>query len=147
MHEANGLGPPPNGTALRGTILIVDDAPTSATALELACSGIRGVDVRAARSALEALRILQRQENGPVCAVITDVRMPGMDGFQLVEFLRSDSRYAAIPVVVVTADTDPDTPRRMARLGANACFAKPFSPGAVRRTLERLLNEQETPHG
>jgi two-component system chemotaxis response regulator CheY len=126
-----------------GTILIVDDTPTSATALELACAGIRGVHVRTVSSALEAVRILQR-EDGPVCAVITDLRMPVMDGFQLVEFMRAHSRHAATPVVVVTADTDPDTPERMARLGADAYFAKPFSPGAVRQTVERLLHANQT---
>jgi CheY-like chemotaxis protein len=40
---------------------------------------------------------------------------------------------------VVTADADPETPERASRLGANAFFGKPFSPRAVRRTLEDLL--------
>ena len=43
-------------------------------------------------------------------------------------------------MIVVTADTDPDTPARTALLGANAYFSKPFSPRAVRETLERLLH-------
>lgn len=123
------------------TVLIVDDTPTSATALELAFAGIPGLDVRAVSSAREAVRLL---EDGSICAVITDVRMPGMDGFQLVQFIRAHARHAATPVIVVTADTDPETPDRMARLGANAYFGKPFSPGAVRQALERLLHENHT---
>ncbi len=146
MEHANGFGPAlPDGTAPPGLVLIVDDNPTSATTLELACSGIRGVEARAVASALEAVRLL-KQENGYVSAVVTDVRMPFMDGFQLLEFIRAHPRYSAMPVVVVSADTDPRTPELMSRLGANAFFSKPFSPAAVRRTLERLLHEKQTPN-
>ena len=123
-------------------ILIVDDSETSAMALELACAGIAGAEARSVNSARQAVQIMDRMD-GTVCAVVTDLRMPDMDGFQLLEFIRAHFRYAATPVVVVTADTDPDTPGRMARLGANACFAKPFSPGAIRATLERLLHENQ----
>ncbi len=126
------------------TVLIVDDAPASATALELACEGLAGVDVNVVASAPEAVRLLEREDDA-VCAVITDVRMPGMDGFQLVKYLRGHVRHAGTPVIVVTGDTDPDTPERMARLGADAFFSKPFSPGAVRQALERLLHEKHTP--
>ncbi len=131
MHDANGSGPRP-------LVLIVDDAQTSAIALELACSDISGVDVQAVYSAVDAVRILQ-DENSRVCAVVTDIRMPVMDGFQLIEFIRAHPRNAALPIIVVTADTEPETPSRARLLGADACFPKPFSPGAVRQTLERLL--------
>ena len=127
-----------------GIVLIVDDAPASATALELACEGLAGIDVNVVASAPEAVRLLEREDR-EVCAVITDVRMPDMDGFQLVTYLRGHVRHSHTPVIVVTGDTDPETPERMARLGANAFFSKPFSPGAVRQTLERLLHEKHTP--
>jgi DNA-binding response OmpR family regulator len=42
--------------------------------------------------------------------------------------------------MVVSADTDPRTPAHALGLGANAYFAKPFSPGAVRRKLEELIH-------
>lgn len=140
MHDANGCGaaPPESGASL-GTILIVDDMETSAATLELACASIPGVNVSAVSSALEAVRILRDQDT-PICAVVTDLRMPVMDGFELIQFIRAHGRHARTPIIVVTADTDPDTPERTSRLGANACFSKPFSPGAVRQTLERLLH-------
>jgi len=144
MQDANSFGQAhSDGSAPLGIILIVDDDQTSATALDLACAGIPGTDVRTAFSALEAVRILQDRD-APVRAVVTDIRMPILDGFQLIEFIRAHSRHAATPIIVVTADTDPETPGRISRLGGNACFSKPFSPGAVRRTVERLLHANRT---
>ncbi len=46
-----------------------------------------------------------------------------------------------MPILVISGDPNPDTPQRALRAGANAFFAKPFSPAAVRRMLEELLNE------
>ncbi|MGE5645928.1 MAG: response regulator [Acidobacteriota bacterium] len=123
---------------MKPLVLIVDDAPTSAIALELACSGIPGVDVTAVCSALDAVRILQAADSR-VCAVVTDLKMPVMDGFELIEFIRARPANAGLPIVVVTADSEPETSGRVKALGANAVFPKPFSPGAVRETLERLL--------
>jgi len=66
--------------------------------------------------------------------------MPGMDGFALIRHIRSDRAHFAIPIIVVTGDSDPETPERTLQLGANAFFAKPFSPVAIRNVLEKLLN-------
>jgi CheY-like chemotaxis protein len=123
-----------------GTVLIVDDTEASAAALELACAAIPGISVSTVSSALEAVRILREQDR-PVRAVLTDIQMPHMNGFDLIRFIRADQRLAKTPIIVVTADTDPSTPELTALLGANAYFSKPFSPRAVRETLERLLYE------
>ena len=129
----------PNSQVAMRTVLIVDDTEASAAALEIACATIPGIAVSTVPSALHAVRIL-RDRGASVQAVLTDIRMPAMTGFDLIRFMRADPRLAAIPVIVVTADTDPDTPTLTALLGANAYFSKPFSPRAIRETLERLLN-------
>jgi len=120
-------------------VLIVEDSENSADMLELALSDIPGVSVRLASSALEALRILDT--DGPaVQAVVTDLNMPRMDGFELIRRIRANARLCATPIIVVSADTDPATPQRIAQLGVDAFFAKPFSPAQVRRKLEQLLD-------
>jgi CheY-like chemotaxis protein len=124
-----------------GTVLIVDDTQTGVIALELACGSIPGITVRAVHSALDAVKLIEA--GGPLCAMITDIRMPVMDGFELIRHVRGDARYGRTPIIVITGDTDPDTPGRAARLGADAFFSKPFSPAAVRRTLERLLEANQ----
>ena len=127
----------PNGSSK--AVLIVEDSENSASTLEIALLAIPGLSVMLAPTAMEALRILRR-EGQPVSAVVTDLNMPRMDGFELIQRIRADSRLASTPIIVVSADTDPSTPRRVAELGACAFFPKPYSPAEVRRKLEQLLN-------
>ena len=88
---------------------------------------------------MEAWRILSGQGSS-IRAIVTDLNMPRMDGFELIRRVRSDGRLPGTPIVVVSADTDPATPRRIAQMGVDAYFAKPFSPAEVRRKLEQILN-------
>ena len=120
-------------------VLIVEDSENSAAMLEIALSDIPGISVRLVTSAQEALRVLGG--DGPAFqAIVTDLNMPRMDGFELIRRIRGDRRISATPIIVVSADTDPDTPERIARLGVSAYFPKPFSPAQVRRKVEQLLD-------
>ena len=118
-------------------VLVVEDAEDCSATLDIALHSIAGISVRFAATAEEALHIIERAN---VSAVITDLHLPAMDGFELVSRIRRQSRYAAIPIVVISGDADPDTPRRALSLGANAFFPKPYSPGAVRQKLEELIH-------
>ncbi len=120
-------------------VLVVEDSENSAAMLEIALSCIPEVTVVMAPSALEAWRILNG--GGPsIRAIVTDLNMPRLDGFELIRRVRADGRLAGTPIMVISADTDPSTPRRIAQLGVSAFFAKPFSPAEVRRKLEQILN-------
>jgi CheY-like chemotaxis protein len=120
-------------------VLIVEDSENSATILEITFLGIPGLAVLLASSAPEALRILNGGATR-VHAIVTDLNMPRMDGFELIRRVRQDRRLSGTPIIVVSADTDPATPDRIAELGVDAFFAKPFSPAQVRRKLEQLLD-------
>ena len=120
-------------------VLIVEDSESNAVMLEIAFLGIPGVSVRMAPTAAEALRILDGG-SGTVWAMVTDLNMPRMDGYELIRRVRADQRLSGMPIIVVSADTDPATPQRVAALGVEAFFLKPFSPALVRRKLEQLLD-------
>ena len=120
------------------TVLIVEDAESCATTLEIALLAIPHIDVRVAPTARQALEMLAA--GGGICAVVTDLHLPSMDGFELIERVRSDLRTARLPIVVISGDSDPRTPERIYRLGANAYFGKPYSPAQVRQKLEQLLD-------
>jgi len=121
------------------TVLIVEDSENSRAMLEMAFLGVPGVSVRMASSAVEALRILHGTSD-EIRAIVTDLNMPRMDGFEMIRRIREDRELAGTPIIVVSADTDPATPERVAQLGVSAFFSKPFSPAKVRRKLEQILD-------
>jgi CheY-like chemotaxis protein len=122
------------------TVLIVEDAENCATTLEIALLAIPHIRVRVTATAQQALDLLT-SDGASIGALVTDLNLPSMDGFELIERVRSDSRTAGLPIVVVSGDNDPRTPERLLRLGADAYFGKPYSPAQVRQKLEQLLDE------
>ena len=126
------------------TVLIVDDVESCATTLEIALLAIPHINVRVATTARQALDMLVSAD-GDICAMVTDLHLPAMDGFELIERVRLDGRNARLPIVVISGDSDPHTPERIYRLGADAYFGKPYSPAQVRQKVEQLLDANTSP--
>jgi len=120
------------------TVLVVEDDENVAP-LEVALANMDGLCVLVLQNGREAADLLRRNSLDLV-AVITDLQLPYVDGFELIKIIRSQARYSALPIVVLSGDSHPDTPERLRLLGANAFFSKPYSPSDVRHTLEDLLN-------
>ncbi len=118
------------------TVLIVEDSDDCAETLELALHGLEDVKVEVVRSAEEAIECLSTLN---LAALITDFHLPGMDGLKLLSVLQNRNNGHYTPVLVISGDSDPRTPARVLEAGAQAFFAKPYSPAAVRRKLEELL--------
>ena len=138
MAENETMSPPSHSDP-GCSVLIVEDSENNAATMEMALLGIPGLSVLRAPSGLEALRILS-QPDSRIDAIITDLNMPRMDGFELIRRVREDDRMPNVPIIVVSADTDPGTPERIAHMKVNAFFAKPYSPAQVRQKLEQLLH-------
>jgi CheY-like chemotaxis protein len=126
-----------------GAILVVEDSESCATTLELALSNVQGLNVILAGTAVEALRML-RATAPVVRAVVTDLHMPRMSGFELIESIRRGDRQPGMPIIVVSGDSDPRAPERARAAGADAYFSKPFSPARLKQKLEQLLNANGT---
>ena len=120
------------------TILIVEDDAECRKILEISLSRIAGVIVRAVATAEDALHHVV---SGKICALVTDLGLPRMSGFELIEFVRSQSRCSNVPVLVVSANSGQETRARVTALGADAFFAKPFFPSEVRRELLSLIGD------
>lgn len=118
-------------------VLLVEDAAECLAPLDVALETVEGLRIQYAASAEEALRTLDRQT---VSAVVTDYHLPEMDGLELVAQIRKRERDRHLPILVVSGDSDPETPMRALRTGADAFFSKPYSPAAIRRKLEEVLN-------
>lgn len=119
------------------TILIVEDSVACVTTLEISLLSIPGVTVVTACTARDALNLVLQ---GNVDAILTDLHLPRVDGFELIAQVRAHPCYAAIPIIVISGDSDPATPGKVREAGANAHFVKPYSPLQIRRTLEQFLN-------
>jgi two-component system sensor histidine kinase ChiS len=122
-------------------VMIVDDAEWLAATLEIALLVMPDVRIIRAASGGAAWALLQKQA---VAVLVTDLRMPGMDGFELIARVRAAAHTRTVPIIVVSSDDTPETQDRVRKLGANAFFAKPCSPAAVRKTLEELLHDTES---
>ncbi len=124
-----------------GAVLIVEDAETCASTLEIIFSSIQGLKILTASSAEQAWELLiSRHED--IRALVTDLHMPGMDGFELIERVRTNELHCGMPIVVITGSTDPYISDRLRQRGVNAVFAKPYSPALVREKLEQLLGNE-----
>jgi two-component system, chemotaxis family, chemotaxis protein CheY len=119
------------------TVLIVEDTDLCSEALEVALTCVPGVEVRAVTTAEEALRCLG---DSAICALVTDLHLPSMSGFDLIEAVRSGPRCPPLPILVISGDSDPRTPSRLTGLGVSAYFPKPYSPAEVRSKLEQLID-------
>jgi two-component system chemotaxis response regulator CheY len=119
-------------------VLIVEDAETCASTLEIIFSSISGLKILMADSAERAWELLESRHDN-IRALVTDLHMPGMDGFELIDRVRTNQQHAGMPIVVITGSTDPHVSDRLRQRGVNAVFAKPYSPAVVREKLEQLL--------
>jgi len=92
-----------NGTSPKPKVLIVDDEPlVRMTIADMLRSG--GFDVFEAAAGAQVLQLLAAER--PVAALVTDVRMPGMDGVDLSHRVRE--AHPQMPIVLVSGDTRPD---------------------------------------
>jgi two-component system, chemotaxis family, sensor histidine kinase and response regulator PixL len=117
-------------------VLIVEDTELCRDTLEVALMKLPNLAVQAVTTAEEALEWLDANE---VCALVTDLHLPQMNGFELIEAVRRRPWRSSLPILVISGDSDPRIPTRLAKLGANAFFSKPYSPAEVTLKLEELL--------
>jgi signal transduction histidine kinase/DNA-binding response OmpR family regulator len=109
--------------AIPANVLLVDDQPANLLALEAALETL-GVNMVRAVNGRQALAALEQQD---FAAVLLDVRMPGMDGFEVAREIRSRPRSRFTPILFVTAGDDPDEAMMSAyALGAVDFLAKPL---------------------
>lgn len=113
-------------------ILGVEDTTMGAMLLERHL-GALGHEAVLARSGREAIEVLERDED--VDLVLTDLDMPDMDGFQLIDVLRAHEEWRDLPVVIATGSVDVATVRKAAALGISQYLVKPIQ----RPQLEKVL--------
>jgi PAS domain S-box-containing protein len=112
----------------RAKILLVDDSPDNLVSLEAALDGL-GQEIVLAKSGLEALRHLLEDD---FAAILLDVKMPVMDGFQTAEMIRSRRRSRHTPILFLTGYKSDEHLFRGYDLGAVDFLFKPIVPEILR---------------
>jgi len=116
-------------------ILTVDDSRTMRDMLKLALAGA-GHDVIQADDGVNGVEALQNA--GIVDVIITDINMPRMDGFGFIDQVRRDPRNRAIPILVLTTETEPAKKQRARDAGATGWIVKPFDPAKLLAAVRRV---------
>ena len=143
LAGAGALGPA-DGQAFAGSrVLVVDDDPemTRLIGVVLARAGATPL---AAYDALQGMVVAQREHPN---LIIADLHMPAGGGLRLLEKLKASTRTERIPVLMVTADTASDLPRRAEALGASGFLRKPVDLDRLVEVVAPLLSPPSVPPG
>ncbi len=125
-------------TSDKAVILAVDDTPENLDVVK----GVLGTDyiVRAAINGRIALKIAEKQLPD---LILLDIMMPGMDGYEVCQQLKSDARTADIPVVFLTGSHDNSSQGKAYDLGAVDFITKPINGSDLKNCVDNILGCKE----
>jgi two-component system, chemotaxis family, chemotaxis protein CheY len=114
-------------------ILVVDDSPTVRQQVGLALTQA-GFSIVEAFDGLDAIGKIDPS----IAMVICDVNMPRMNGLEMIEKVRTDARWAALPIVMLTTEGQPGLIDRAKKAGAKGWIIKPFKADQLVAAVQRL---------
>lgn len=114
-------------------ILVVDDSPTvrQQVAAALVQGGYQIVEAVDGTDALNKL-------DTSISLVVSDVNMPRTNGLEMLEKLKADTRWAALPVLMLTTEGQPALMERAKKAGAKGWIVKPFKPELLLAAVKKL---------
>lgn len=118
-------------------VLVIDDNPTIVELIKYAMSLRGAYEVSVAYDGIQGL---ERIYADPPDCVIIDVKMPRMDGYQLVRCLRGDARTLNLPLIILSALTRAEDEMTGMLSGVDAYLTKPFRPSALNEAIERVIS-------
>jgi DNA-binding response OmpR family regulator len=117
-------------------VLVIDDNPTIVELIKYAVNLQGTYNVLVAYDGVQGLERVYTEH--PDCVII-DVKMPRMDGYQLVRCLRGDARTADTPMIILSAMTREQDQMTGLLSGVDEYLTKPFKPNALNAAIERVL--------
>jgi CheY-like chemotaxis protein len=117
-------------------ILIVDDEEDIRDVVQASLEEFGGWLTIAASSGMEGLQIAQTTD---LDAILLDISMPDMDGFQIYEALQENPKTQGIAVIVLTAKVLPSDRQRFTEMAIAGIITKPFNPVTIWRQVAEIL--------
>ena len=142
-EDAAGRQTGEQATRLRGAriLLTEDNEINQQIAVELLEGA--GATVKVANNGREAVEILSSGPQPPFDVVLMDLQMPEMDGYQATAKLRSDARFATLPIIAMTAHATIEERQRCLAAGMNDHISKPIDPDNLFETVGRFYKPAE----
>ena len=117
------------------TVLTVDDSRTMRRMLKMTLED-GGYAVVEAEDGVLGLKTL---ETCMPDVIVTDINMPNMDGFGFIEAVRRQPRFAGVPILVLTTESDRTLKERARKLGATGWITKPFEQNRLVEVVRRVV--------
>jgi len=122
----------------QAVILAVDDTPENLDVVKGALGG--DYVIKAATNGMIALKIAQKV---PPELILLDIRMPGMDGFEVMSQLQASETTRGIPVIFLTGESDSEIRKRARDMGAAGFVTKPIDSAGLRQTVVTALSQRD----
>lgn len=119
------------------TILVVDDSPTVVKFVSFSLKS-GGYNVVTACDGMDAIEKLSNLPED-VALVITDLNMPNLDGYGLIETLRSNDQHRTTPIIILSSEDGEDDRRRGIQVGATSYLVKPFKSKLLLSEVSKYL--------
>ena len=122
-------------------ILVADDSPTIQRRAQGILQG-EGFEVETVSNGVAAIKKLPKLQ--PIL-VIADVSMPGKDGYEVCDYVKTSADFRHVPVLLVGSDLEPYDQQRGAQVGADGIIKKPFSPQDLVAMVAKFTGLGEAP--
>jgi len=128
-----------NGSPDEPRVLLIDDSQVARQVLAMTCRQVPALLYAQIDEAPDGLAALERMRKQQYDLVLTDIRMPNVDGLEFVRRVRQELGDRKTPIVLISTLGSQEDIQRGLDAGATAYLGKPLSPFRIRILIERLL--------
>ncbi|MGZ8772573.1 MAG: response regulator transcription factor [Acidimicrobiia bacterium] len=121
-----------------GKILLIEDEPSNSRLMEVTLRPLGYETI----VRVDGFAGLEAARDEPIELIVLDLALPKMDGWQVLERLRSDPHTVGIPVLVMTAHVGDENLTKAADAGADVFMTKPFQPEDLRQVARALIRQR-----
>ena len=122
---------------MKKIILVVDDSPTVVKFVSFSLKN-KGFKVVTACDGMDAVEKISNMSE-KVDLVITDLNMPNLDGYGLIDTLRHNEQFENTPIIILTSEEEDQDKERGLQVGASSYLVKPFKPALLLNEVEKYL--------
>lgn len=123
------------------SLLVVDDSTTFRQLLCMSLVRLDGITEDNITQAFDGADALKKVQSGQFDLVLTDIKMPNMDGLEFVSKVRNELNRKDLPIIIISTKGAEDDIERGMQMGANGYLSKPISMSQLRELVTTLLGQ------